>query len=57
MLDGISVQGLFWRVRRSLVGEHSPGLQYECRRCGHSMSNPRQHCPECGAEEMARYEF
>lgn len=57
MLDGISAQGLFWRLRRLLVGERAARLQFECRRCGHSTSNPRQHCPECGAEEMARYEF
>ena len=57
MIDGISFNGLFWRLRRLLVGERTPRFQYECRRCGHSTTSPRQHCSECGAAEMARYEL
>ena len=57
MLDGISVQGLLWRFRRLALGERGSRYQFECRRCGHSTTSPRQHCPECGAAEMARYEL
>jgi primosomal protein N' len=57
MFDGISVGGLLWRLRCLLVGERRGHRQYECRHCGYSSAKPRQHCPECGAAEMVRYEF
>ena len=57
MLDGLSVQGLLWRLRGLLLGERGPRYQFECRNCGHSAARPRHTCPECGATEMARYEL
>jgi len=29
----------------------------ECRRCGTSVDSGADTCPECGSDEIARYEF
>jgi uncharacterized OB-fold protein len=57
MIDEVSVGGLLLRLRHRLVGDRTDRFQYECRRCGRSIHQPRQHCPECGAADVARYEL
>ncbi|MFB6352493.1 MAG: hypothetical protein ABEJ92_00250 [Halobacteriales archaeon] len=57
MLDGVSVEGLLWRLRRRVLGPPTSRVQYECRRCGRTLREPRQHCPECGAADVAEYEL
>jgi ribosomal protein L37E len=57
MIDGVSVGGLLWRLRRRLVGPSTERFQFECRRCGRSIHEPHQHCPACGAADVARYEL
>jgi ribosomal protein L37E len=57
MLDRVSVGGFLWRLRTWLLGERSSRYQYECRRCGESVSKASAECPACGAAEIARYEL
>lgn len=30
---------------------------YECRRCGRTVGDDSEPCPECGAAEIAEYRF
>lgn len=33
------------------------GSIHECRNCGTTLEEDREHCPNCGASEIATYEF
>lgn len=35
----------------------SNALLVECRRCGTSLDEDSEKCPECGSEDLSRYEF
>jgi len=30
---------------------------YECRHCGKTLEKKSEKCPECGSEEISRYEL
>jgi rubrerythrin len=30
---------------------------YECRNCGTTLEAAQEQCPECGAEDIATYQF
>ena len=30
---------------------------WECRNCGHTLSEDADECPSCGAEDIACYQF
>jgi uncharacterized OB-fold protein len=57
MSGGRSLGTVLWRLHHFLAGATGEGRLYECRRCGQSFHSPRQDCPECGAAEIAQYEF
>lgn len=57
MSNGASRGGLLRRIRNVVAGESISHVQYECRRCGKSMDNPLEECPDCGASDVAKYEF
>ena len=57
MSDGLLGPGLLWRLRRRLVGTGRTRVQYECRRCGHTLGTEPTACPDCGAIDVARYEL
>lgn len=43
-------------VFREAVGDDSVTLR-ECRNCGKKLAEGVSDCQNCGAEEIARYEF
>lgn len=54
-----TVAGLFQRTAG--IVEDDPDVVYECRRCGRSVEVDDETeagpCPECGGEDLARYEL
>ena len=56
MSIGLPAGVLAW-LRHRLVGERPPVVQYECRRCGHTLPAAGPDCPACGAADVARYEL
>ncbi|MFC7141519.1 hypothetical protein ACFQMA_16980 [Halosimplex aquaticum] len=41
---------------KRLLGS-SKAVVFECRRCGTSLDEDPEQCPECGSEAFSRYEF
>jgi len=42
---------------RALVGRGDEHVLYECRHCGRTLDGPEESCPECGADDVARYQL
>lgn len=42
---------------RSLIGESPNHSFYECRQCGTNLDTESDSCPECGASEIAQFNF
>ncbi|WP_436922900.1 hypothetical protein [Halosimplex amylolyticum] len=42
-------------VKRLLTPSNA--VVVECRRCGTSLDEGTETCPECGSEDFSRYEF
>lgn len=42
---------------RSLIGDSTNTSFYECRQCGTSLETESDNCPECGAAEIAQFNF
>jgi uncharacterized OB-fold protein len=42
-------------VLKRLFEDHD--VLYECRNCGSHLTEKKDYCPRCGAEEIAVYEF
>jgi len=45
------------RLRQMLALGAQADSVSECRLCGTSVDSEAKICPECGSEEIARYEF
>lgn len=52
-----SLGTVLWRLRHYVAGATGERRLFECRRCGQSFHKPRTDCPECGAADIAHYEF
>jgi rubrerythrin len=43
---------------RQLIGLNSSSTIYhECRRCGYSIEEPDNACPQCGSHKIAAYDL
>ncbi|CCQ35836.1 small CPxCG-related zinc finger protein [Natronomonas moolapensis 8.8.11] len=45
------------QLKQILVPETQTTRLAECRHCGESVDAETEACPECGSNEIARYEF
>ncbi|EMA31121.1 hypothetical protein C445_15196 [Halobiforma lacisalsi AJ5] len=46
---------LFENVNRLLARTTQTAVVYECRRCGTSVDEDTERCPECDAEAIVRH--
>lgn len=44
-------------LRQLLSVKTTPVVIIECRQCGTNVSQSDEECPQCGSNEIARYEM
>ncbi|WP_340674442.1 zinc ribbon domain-containing protein [Natrinema zhouii] len=42
---------------KCIFGQSQHQTLFECRRCGKTVESDAEVCPECGADDIVRYEF